>query len=211
MKILLSISLAILTFLNVMAQDKIYTKDKQVLTVKIIEQTNKDIKYKMLDYPDGPILSLGTRSIEKIEYQNGHIDMLGNLNPRNNRPLGATLGIAYFLTHEGGYFIASLDYFILPQVDLQINIGSEFANSTYYSLGSRFHMNSNYSKKKLTPFSGILIGAENGAGFIQIPLGISYIGANGFDASLSLNELLLLNYRWPSAFLELKIGWRFKM
>ena len=72
-------------------------------------------------------------------------------------------------------------------------------------------MNSDYSKTKFTPFSGLLIGAEYGDGFLQIPIGVNYIGNSGFNASLSLNELIFLKEDWQSTFIELTLGWKFKM
>jgi hypothetical protein len=49
------LSILILTFVfqSVIGQDKIDTKDNQQLNVKIVEKTNRLVKYKMLDYEDG--------------------------------------------------------------------------------------------------------------------------------------------------------------
>ena len=126
MKSILLIITSVFLIQNINAQDKIYTKDNQELTVKIVEQTDKLIKYKLPDYEDSPILSIKNNRIEKIEYKNGLIDKLGNQNPRHYRPFGINAGMSYFLTEESGYFIVNIDYFIIPQIDLQINIGSEF-------------------------------------------------------------------------------------
>ena len=196
---------------NLYAQDKIFTKDNKELTVKIVEQTDKLIKYKLTDYDDSPILSIKNKRIEKIEYKNGLIDILGNQNPRHYRPFGINAGMSYFLTEESGYFITNMDYFIIPQIDFQINIGLEFGGGKYFSIGSRLHLNSDYSETKFTPFTGLLVGAEYGDKFLQIPLGLNYIGKNGFNASFSLNELIFLNDPWESTFFELTVGWKFKI
>ena len=124
-------------------QDLITTKDKKQLNVKIIEQTNKSVRYKMPDYEDGPVLMMKTNRIRKIEYKNGYTDMMGYQNPRKNRPLGINAGYAAELTSGGALFSATLDYFVIPQVDLEINIGtSDLSGELYFSAGSRFHFNS---------------------------------------------------------------------
>ena len=209
-RILLIITSAFL-FQNLIAQDKIFTKDKQTMTVKIIEQTNKLIKYKLTDYEDSPVLTMKNSRIEKIEYKNGQVDRLGNQNPRHYRPFGINAGMSYFLTEEAAYFMVNMDYFVIPQINIQMNIGSEFESGTYFSMGSRFHLNSDYSENKFTPFTGLLAGADYGKGFIQIPIGLNYLGKNGFNTSLSLNQMFYLKDSWQSTFVELTLGWKFRM
>ena len=40
------------------AQDKIVTRKKEVLKVRVTEQDNKYIRYRLEDYPDGPVFSM---------------------------------------------------------------------------------------------------------------------------------------------------------
>lgn len=63
------ISLLLLTA-SLKAQDKIYRKNGQILKVKIIEVGTSDIRYKILDDPDGPIYVLEKDRIRKIVYAN---------------------------------------------------------------------------------------------------------------------------------------------
>jgi len=193
------------------AQDTIFTKDKQELTVKIVEQTNKLIKYQMIDYEGGPILSMKKHRIEKVKYQNGYIDLMGNQNPRYFRPIGISVGLTASVLDEYGFYIMNLDYFITPQIDLQINIGSEIEGGSYYSVGSKFHFNRDYSTTKFTPYTGFLVGASTGTGFIQIPLGVNYLGKKGFNASLSISEMFYPEQSWQETMLELTLGWKFRM
>jgi hypothetical protein len=192
-------------------QDIITRKDSKQLNVKIIEQTYKFVKYKMADYEDGPILMLKTNRIRKIEYKNGFTDMMGYQNPRKNRPLGINAGYAAELTSGGSLFSATADYFVIPQIDLEINIGtSDLSGELYYSAGSRFHINSGNSEHKLTPFTGVLLGSYYGDGFVQAPFGINYLTSIGINASLSINEMVSFK-SWQATFLELRLGWRFKL
>ena len=207
------LTLLILTFIFQpgLGQDIISTKDKKQLNVKIIEQTNKSIRYKMPDYEDSPVLMIKTNRIRKIEYKNGYIDMMGFQNPRKNRPLGINAGYAAELTSGGALFSATVDYFVIPQLDLEINIGtSDLSGELYYSAGSRVHLNSRYSEHKLTPFTGVLVGSYYGDGFVQVPAGINYLTSMGINASLSINQMISFK-SWQATFLELRLGWRFKL
>jgi len=90
-------------------QDIITTKDRKQLNVKVIEQTDKSVRYKMADYQDGPLLMLRTRQIRKIEYKNGYSDLMGYQNPRKERPLGIGAGYAWL----PGFLLAVLFSFLL--------------------------------------------------------------------------------------------------
>lgn len=205
------LSILILTFVSqaVTGQDKISTKDNQQLNVKIIEHTGRVVKYKMNDYEDGPVLWIRTNQITRIDYKNGYTDLMGYQNPRKKTPLGISAGFAYWISEEGGMFSSTLDYFIIPQIDLELNIGSDLGDAFYISGGTRLHLNSRLSQKRLTPFTGLLIGSQYGDGFLQIPVGISYLAKPGLNASLSINEMLFFS-SWKATLLELRVGWKFK-
>jgi hypothetical protein len=195
----------------VFGQDIITTKDKKQLNVKVIEQAEKSVKYRMPDYEDGPLLMMKTKYIRKIEYKNGHTDLMGYQNPRKERPLGIGAGYAAEVTSGGFLYTANLDYFVIPQIDLEMNLGtSDLSGNLYYSGGARIHLNSTYSVHKLTPFIGVLGGSYYGDGVIQIPAGVSYLTSLGISASLSVNELVSFQ-SWQATFIELRVGWRFKL
>ncbi len=210
MRNLLSVLILTFVFQSVMGQDKINTKDRQQLNVKIIEKTNRLVKYKMPDYDDGPILSINKNRITRIEYKNGFVDLMGYQNPRKNKPFGINAGIALWISEEGGMFTSAIDYFIIPQIELEINIGTDLGDGFFFSGGSRLHLNSGFSENRITPFSGLLIGSQFGDGFLQIPVGINYLAKPGFNTSLSLNEMLFFN-SWRATLIEIRIGWRFRL
>ncbi len=211
MKNLLSILFLLLGMQHLMAQDTIVTKEKQELVVHITEQTPQLTRFMFSDSPGGPVIAMKTNRIDKIVYKNGFVDTMGNQNPRKNRPLTINAGMALFLTEESGYYMGTLDYFILPQVNLQLNWGAQEEGDAFFSAGSEFHLSSTYSEKKLAPFTGLLAGREFGNDFLQIPIGLNYAGKNGLNIALSLNELLYLKSSSQATFVKLTLGWRFKM
>jgi hypothetical protein len=204
-----TIFLLLFIFNYITAQDKISTNNGKQLNVKILEQERKVVKYKMPDYSDGPVLSMKTSEISKIEYMNGFVDQMGNQNPRKNKPFGISIGGVKWLSSSGLMFTSTMDYFITPQIDMEINIGADSYQLFYFSAGGRIHINSNYSDNKITPFTGALFGYEYGKEFIQIPIGINYIHSSGINASLSINEMFFSNEYQTT--IELRGGWRFKL
>ena len=194
------------------AQDKIETKDKKQLEVMMVENTGKVVKYKMSDYPDGPVLFLKTKRIARIEYKNGVVDQMGNQNPRKASPFGISIGGGKWVSSAGLMFTATMDYFITPQIDMEINMGTDSQKPFYLSAGPRIHINSRNSDNRLTPFTGALFGYEYGNEFVQIPLGVNYIyklKKFNFNFSLSANELIFSNEY--QTIIEFRGGLRFKL
>jgi hypothetical protein len=192
-------------------QDIIKTKDNKQLNVKVIEELDRSIKYRMLDYEDGPILSLKKNQISSIEYKNGFIDLVGNQNPRKSRPFGISGGIAIDLDNgDFGLFLASVEYFIIPQINLELNIGTDAEQGYYFSTGAKVHLNATNSEKRLTPFTGCLIGAYYDEMMVQFPIGLNYITKFGLSTAISLNHMIQFD-DYQVTFIELKIGWKFKI
>lgn len=211
MKKLILIALLSLTVKYGSGQDIITTKDKKQLNVKITEQTDRSVRYKMPDYEDGPVLMMKTNRITKIEYKNGFTDLMGYQNPRKDKPFGINAGYAAAITSGGVLYSATVDYFVLPQIDLEANFGtSDLSGDFYFSAGSRFHLNANYSEHRLTPFTGVLAGSYYGDGIVQIPAGVNYVSKIGINASLSINEMMSFK-AWQTTFIEFRLGWRFKL
>jgi hypothetical protein len=210
-KVLILLMIAYLSG-SVAAQDKIETRDKKHLNVSILENTGKLVKYKMSDYPEGPVISLKAKRIEKIEYKNGVVDLMGNQNPRKASPFGVSIGGGKWISSSGLMFTSTLDYYITPQIDAEVNIGADSQQLFYISGGMRLHINSNYSDNRLTPFTGALFGYEYGKEFVQIPLGVNYIyrlSKLNFNFSLSVNELIFSNEY--QTIIEFRGGFRFKL
>jgi len=218
MKNYLTILLLIFVSQSGFCQDKLNTKDKKQLNVQIIEQTPKIVRYKILDYENGPILSMKTSQISSIEYKNGVIDKLGNQNPRKNKPFGISTGLVVEVPDREGSFSATLDYFVIPQIDIEINFGTDlYRDLSSFSAGPKFHLNSDNSENRFTPFAGLLLGSSYEEDFLQIPVGVSFITKAGFSTSLSLNGTMsrtshIYKYIPPQRLIiEFRIGWKFKV
>ncbi len=209
MKTFLLFTFFFLTIQYSFGQDKIFTKAGEEINAVIHEQSPKWVTYKMIDYLDGPAFSLKTHQIERIEYKNGYIVDFGSQNPRLKRPLGISTGTNFFFYEEGGYILVNMDYFISSNWDLLVSVGSDFDDS-FLSFGSRYHFSKPNSNNKLTPFTGLLFGAEYGDSFFRIPVGVNYVSKKGFNAAFSLSELVHLSNPWQGTFIELTLGWRFK-
>lgn len=218
MKKILTFLLLIFVSKAVFCQDILNTKDKKQIKVQIIEQTPTIVRYKMLDYENGPILSMKASQISSIEYKNGLIDKLGNQNPRRNKPLGISTGIFVDVPDRDGRFSATLDYFVIPQIDIEITFGTDlYRDLSRFTVGPRFHLTSDNSENRFSPFTGFLFGSSYEEDFFQIPVGVSFITKAGFSTSLSLNGTInrkthIYEYIRPQRMtFEFRIGWRFKV
>jgi hypothetical protein len=103
------------------------------------------------------------------------------------------------------------DYFILPQIELEVAATTIYEEPTIM-LGAKFHLNRNWSSKRITPFTGVMIDA--GGSYFEIPIGLNYAGKSGFNMAVSVKSLKyniadLTTYY--DIFAEIKIGWRISL
>ncbi|MDR2886770.1 MAG: hypothetical protein LBV26_02025 [Bacteroidales bacterium] len=206
---MLSAGIILLVSLNVCGQDRLITKSGEALDVRIIEKNRSGVTYKMAGYPDGPLITVRPGAVDRIEYRNGAVDLMGNQNPRKEKPFGISMGGVTWPFAGGLISTYTMDYFITPQVSAEINAGNDLQQVLYFSAGVRAHVNSGWSVRRLTPFAGALFGYEYGNEFVQIPLGVNYMHRTGINVSLSVNELIFSNSSQTTV--ELRGGWRFKL
>ena len=211
MKGILAMLGVILVCPAVLSQDTITLKDHIKLNVRVVEQTERVVRYRMADYEDGPVIAIRSNRIRKISYRNGYTDPMGYQNPRKSMPLGISAGFAGEVTSGGSMVLLSADYFVMPQIDLEASLGtSDLSGGLYFAAGPRFHINTRYSVHRLTPFTGVLGGYYYGDPVIQLPAGLQYITKAGLSVSLSINELISFE-SWQATFIELRAGWRFRL
>ena len=74
-KIILSLTVTILTFSFCFSQDIITKKSGEDIQAKVIEVTTSEIKYKKFDNQTGPILTISTMELLMIRYENGSKDI----------------------------------------------------------------------------------------------------------------------------------------
>jgi len=73
MKNLLFITICMLSGLSVLAQDKIYKKDKSVIECKVVDIGLNEVKYLESDLDDGPTISVAVDDLIKIVLSNGRV------------------------------------------------------------------------------------------------------------------------------------------
>lgn len=127
-------------------------------------------------------------------------------NPRKLRPLGVSLGGATTLVGDPAFIMLRINYFIIPQLETEVNIGYK-----YSSAGGKFHLNRKNSERRITPYAGVLGGIERGTGILQIPVGVEYITGNGFSLAFSINEFIYLEYKRSEWLFDLSAGWNFRL
>jgi hypothetical protein len=209
-------------------QDKIFTRDGNLLNVNIVNDSEKAFNYVTNNSDTVSILTIYKNRISRIEYANGTINMMGYQNPRKNRPLGINIGYGFSKTetythHFDTYteqeitmLTSGIDYFIIPQIDLQATVGTSGGQISYFSAGFDIHLNSNNSKTGITPFAGIAGGAivlnnyTSGTGFGQVHLGLNYLSGFGLNFAV-MENFLLNNTNHLPFFTEIRIGWKFKL
>jgi hypothetical protein len=216
------------TFQYAFGQDRIFTSDGNLLNVNIVNESEKAFNYVTNTSDTVSILTIYKNHISRIEFANGAVNMMGNQNPRKIRPLGINIGYGFSKTEtymhhfrtyteqEISMITAGIDYFLIPQIDLNANMGTSSGKISYFSAGFDFHINSNNSKTGLTPFAGISGGAillnsySSGTGFGQVHLGLNYLSKFGLNFAAMENFLLNNNNNLPF-FTEFRIGWKFKV
>jgi hypothetical protein len=189
------------------AQDVIVTFDNQRINAELIEQNKRFIKYKKLDSESQPIAWIKSKDVHFIEFETGDIQYLYTQNRRAVRPLGVSTGLSLPLGSGSGVAFASVDYYFLPQLSLEANVGRTFDGSSYYALGAKYHLNSKYRDNKFAPFVGLLFDTEYFKGMLLVPFGFTYISDNGFYASFAFNQSMFFDLETDTNF-EFKFGFR---
>lgn len=64
-----------LTQLAINAQDTIFKRDGQILSVKVMEVNIKELSYKRADLLDGPLFIINKDEIKQVKYFNGTVDV----------------------------------------------------------------------------------------------------------------------------------------
>lgn len=78
MKNLFTLITALLTVMNIVAQDIIVTTNAQRIDAKILEVSKTEIRYKEADNLDGPTFVIETKEISSIIYANGKVTLYNN-------------------------------------------------------------------------------------------------------------------------------------
>src|SRR3954471_4014857 len=63
---------------NTFAQDQIYKRNGEVIEGKVTEVGTRTISYKKTDNPDGPNYVIDKMMVDKVEYENGTTENMGD-------------------------------------------------------------------------------------------------------------------------------------
>ena len=207
MKTFFSLLLFVFVAQCVFAQDVIVTTDNKKINAEVIEQNNQFITYKMHGQNDQSVMQIKSKKVKLIEFETGYIQYIVNQNRRAIRPLGVSTGLSLPLSGQTGVAFVSVDYFIVPQLSFEANIGMTYEERSYYALGAKYHLNSNYRDNKFAPFIGLLLDTEYQKSMVLVPIGFSYISDKGFYASFSFNQFMFFDMKADTNF-EFKFGLR---
>ncbi|HQD12385.1 MAG TPA: hypothetical protein PLW43_05520 [Chitinophagales bacterium] len=103
MKQLISITVLLLICINTFSQDKLIGLHNDTLLVKVTEITPKEIKYKMADNPDGPLITVNKNEYSAIQYANGTSQILQDAKAVRKRIIyknSINIDFMSFLTNE---------------------------------------------------------------------------------------------------------------
>ena len=194
--------------LQVSAQDKILLKTGETIEVLIVEKSDKEITYKVMNADDSPKVILKTNKVDKIIFRNGQ-EM--NIVPdviRMDKRFGLNAGLMYGLSGESAFYKLQADYYITAGVNLELIGLIEVESGSGMTIGAKYYFDP-HDPKRLKGYAGVSVGAMYEEVLIQIPVGINYIGKRGFDLKFGLNGLYLPSYYGYGLYSELLVGWRF--
>ncbi len=204
---MISLSALILT-LSMNAQDKILLKNGDEISAWIVEKSDKEIKYKIIDSDDSPLVVIKTGSVVKITYRNGQeMKTVPDLVRMNNR-FGIGMGLMVGIGIESAFYKFQADYFVTPGISIEFDGLVEVEGGGGMAIGAKYYFDP-YSPKKLKGYAGLMLGGVYDEFFIELPFGMSYTGTKGFDLKLGFSGLYFPSYSEIGIFPELTLGWRF--
>ncbi len=192
-------------------QDRIFFKNGKELNVKIVEKSDKEVKYRLTDEKDSPMITLNSRTIDKIIFRNGEEMKLTPEGTRMAKRICINAGIMSAFGFEDAYYKFQADYFITPYLNFDINglIGIESGDG--YTAGLNYYFNQ-YNPQMIKLYTGLQVGFLNNDFNLQIPVGLNLTLKKGFDMKLGLIDVFYPNEKIVNRnniYYELLIGWRF--
>ena len=194
--------------LNSFAQDKIILKSGEEKEAWVFEQSDKTVKYRLMNTVASPIIILKTNKIEKIIYRNGTETIFIPPGIRMQKRFAINGGLMIGLGKEVAFYKLQADYFVKPELNIELNTFAEVEGGGGLSVGAKYYFNP-HRPKKLKGYAGLLIGSIWDDFIIQIPVGLNFTTKAGFDLKFGLNSIYTPSYSDYTIFPELLLGWRF--
>lgn len=202
----------LLTFISVLiclggySQDKIILKNGNEINGWIIEKSDKEIKYKIQDASDSPIILTKTNKIDKIIFKDGQIMKVSPDAVRMDKPIGVKVGLMIGL--ESGNYKIQADYFLNPAINIDVNMIMGGLGGGGLTTGINYYFNPN-KPSPLKIYAGLSCGAVWSEFVLGVPFGLSLTSKKGFDLKLGINEIYGAKYGGVILYSELLLGWRF--
>ncbi len=160
--------LLIMWNLNVFSQDSIFKFDNTILQGKVLEISDIEIRYKKLDFTEGPTYVADKYDVSFIKYSNGMIDSFPEVKPwfrKNKKTTYDTIKIVNNIS----------PYSLINDNKIKIQGGNYNFSGQYFGyrkMGDYLLANTNDRQIK-----GLLLKAEQNrknryVGFLAIPLGV---------------------------------------
>jgi hypothetical protein len=194
--------------LTLNAQDKILMNSGKEIKAWIIEKSDTEIKYKILDSEESPMIVIKTAKVEKITFRNGQELATVPDVVRMQKRFGVGGGLMVGVGIESAFFKLQADYFVTPAISIEFDGLMEVEGGSGIAFGAKYYFDP-YNPKKVKGYAGLMLGGAYGEFFMQIPVGMSYTGKRGFDLKLGFSGIYFPSYSEFGVFPELTLGWRF--
>lgn len=194
--------------LSLNAQDKILLKSGKEVKAWILEKSDTEIKYKIFDSADSPVVVIKMTRVNKIILRDGQeLETVPDL-IRMERRFGIGGGLMIGLGIESAFYKLRTDYFVTPGISIEFDGLVEAEGGGGMALGVKHYFDP-YSPRKMKGYAGLMMGGALGEFFMQIPVGMSFTGKRGFDLNLGFSGIYFPDYSEFGVFPELTLGWRF--
>lgn len=169
-----------------LAQDIIVTKKSERIEAKIVEVSQKEVRYKKYTYQDGPTFIVGISDLAAIIFENGEVQsFLDESTESNNSQAAVQPKIQSRLTDESKQYNSTYNYIIKEDKDLY-RIGSELLTES--ELAYRFKRDCQLAYQQYK--SGERLKT---AGWTCFAIGI------GFDLGATIGKLSIGPYYYADA------------
>jgi hypothetical protein len=197
---------------SIHSQDLIFFKNGEVLNFSVLEKSDREIVYSLLDTYNSPIIRISSYSGSKIIFRNGYEMKLTPDLIRMQKRFGIGGG---FMLIDYDYFILKMyaDYFLSPGFSIEGNLFTSVdGDEGGITLGAKYYFAPD-SPNRLKAYTGLMIGVGFEELLIQVPFGINYVGRHGFDFRLGFDMFYAPGYYyWYDGLVllpQMTLGWRF--
>lgn len=188
MKKIIFLFLTSLFTTQLFSQDKIYKLKGTVINAKVIEIGTDEIKYKLVENPDGPVYVVDKSTLNRIEFANGKVEKYtSSFKDPQNYDGQLTKAIKFnFLSPLLGYAQFSFEKSVSPLKSYELGLGIIGAGKNYQI--DNYYVNGQYQPYKRNAF-GVFVDA--GYKFNKLP--------NFFSKGTRMTHVMQGTYIKPTA------------